>query len=76
MTINVLYYYEVLRTLKRCVNKKKPDQKNIWLLHHDNTKPHTTSIVREFLEKGKIEVLAHTMYSPALPHVILGIFEP
>ncbi len=62
-TINALYYCEVLRTIKKHVNKKRPDQKKIWLLHHDNTKLHTASIVTEFLEKGKIEVLAHLTYS-------------
>ncbi len=33
--------------------------KKIWLLHHDNTKSHTVSIVREFLRKGKTEILTH-----------------
>ncbi len=53
MTINVLYYCRVLRTLKRRVNRRKPDLKNNWLLHHDNAKPHITSIGREFSEKEK-----------------------
>ncbi len=48
------------------MNEKKPDLKKIWLLHHKNTKPHTTSIVKEFLEKGKTEVLPHPVYSPNL----------
>ncbi len=31
-------------------------------MHHTNTKSYTTSIVGEFLEKGKIEALAHPIY--------------
>ncbi len=48
-TIDVLRYDKVLRTLKRYVNKKRPDLKKNWLLHHDNAKPHTTFMIREFL---------------------------
>ncbi len=58
-TINTLYYYEVLRTLKRHMNNKRPDPKKIWLLHHNKTKPPTASIIRQFLGKGIIEVLTH-----------------
>ncbi len=52
MAINALCYYKVLRTLKRHMNKKRPDLKKIWLLHHNNTQPHNASTVKEFLEKN------------------------
>ncbi len=67
-------YCEVLRTLKRHVNKKRPDLKKIWLCRYDNTKPHTASIVREFLEKGKIEVLMHPVYGPDLAPCNSSVF--
>ncbi len=73
-TINVLYYCEALRTLKRHVNRKRPDLKVIRLLHHDSTMPHTTSIIREFLEKGKIDVLAYPMCSPNLAPFEFWVF--
>ncbi len=38
MTINALYYHKILRTLKRHVNKTRPDPKIIWLSHHKNAK--------------------------------------
>ncbi len=56
------------------MNKKRLDLKKNWLLYH-NTKPHTASIVREFLEKGKIEVLAHPTYSPDLARYNFWVFR-
>ncbi len=73
MTLSVLYYCEVLRTLKRHMNKKRHSLKKIWLLHH-NTKPHTISIVRKLLKKGKIEVLTHPTYNTDLALCNFWIF--
>ncbi len=56
------------------MNKKRPDLKIIWLLHH-NIKPHTTSIVREFLKKGKAEVLTNPAYKSDLAQAIFGFLE-
>ncbi len=83
MTINSLYYYKVLRTLKKQVNKKKPNRRKSWLLHHDNSKPHIASIVRKFLEKGKTEFLymPHVQSQPCLMRflsfrsLIMGIVQ-
>ncbi len=57
------------------MNKKRLDLKNIWLLHHDNTKLHTISIVRDFLEEGKIEFLAYTTYRPNLVPFDFWVFK-
>ncbi len=56
------------------MNKKKHDLKKTWLLHQDNTEPHAASILKEFLEKGKIEVLIHCMYNPDLTACNFWIF--
>ncbi len=55
--------------------QEEADLKKIWLLHHNNAKPHTASILREFLEKGKIEVLAHTTHSPDLARCDFWVFR-
>ncbi|PNF42617.1 hypothetical protein B7P43_G01293 [Cryptotermes secundus] len=39
---------------------------NDWVLHHDNARPHTAYIVREFLAKNKMAVVPHPPYSPDL----------
>ncbi len=54
------------------MNKRMPNLKKIKLLPHDNAKPRNTYIVREFLENGKTEVLAHPVYSPDFAHAIFG----
>ncbi len=56
--------------------EERPDLKIIWLLHRNNAKPHTTSIIKEFLEKGKIEVLAQLVHSSDIAPCNLWFFEP
>ncbi len=58
------------------MNKKRYDLKKIWLLHHNNTKLQTVSIIRVFLDNGKIKVLAHPVYSPDFDQCNYWIFEP
>ncbi len=43
-------------------------------MHHYNAKSHTTSIIREFLEKGKLEVLVHPAYNTNFPSCDFWVF--
>ncbi len=59
-------YLKVLKTLQRHINKKRPELKNRWILHHDNVRPHTARVVTEWLEQQNIETVPHPPYSPDL----------
>jgi histone-lysine N-methyltransferase SETMAR len=38
----------------------------MWLLHHNNARPHTADLVQSMIEKIGAEVLPHPPYSPDL----------
>ncbi len=63
----------IARTTWRCSrpyggtwNKKWPDLKNWWILHHDNAWLHTAAVVQAYLEWNNNKVLSHLPYSPDL----------
>ncbi len=57
--INAIYYAQVLKSLQKHINKKKPEIACSWILHQDNARPHIAGIVRDFLEKREIPTVAH-----------------
>ena len=60
------YYKDgVLKKLKKYYQKRHPVTgfKHVWHLH-DNAPTHTSAMVTNFLQKEKVTVLPHPLYSP------------
>ncbi|KAJ8938980.1 hypothetical protein NQ318_003673 [Aromia moschata] len=55
---------EVLKRLKRRVNRVRPDISKSWKLHHDNAPSHTCFLVADYLVKAGITVVPQPPYSP------------
>ena len=62
------HYLEVLRRLRENVRRKRPElwASGDWLLHHDNTPPHTALSVRRYLASQGWTMVTHAPYSPDL----------
>ncbi|GFU73960.1 uncharacterized protein TNCV_3784751 [Trichonephila clavipes] len=53
-TVNGAFYVDVLKRLKRQVNRVRPEISANWKLHHDNAPSHTCFVVTELLTKNVI----------------------
>ncbi len=73
--ISIFPYCKVLKTLKRLLNKTRPDLKIIWLLHHDNVKPRIASL-ENFWKKEKLKFLHTLCIVLTLLHANFGFLEP
>lgn len=56
-TINAALYLEVLKRLKRRVERVLPYIKEVFKPHHDNVPRHTTFVVTNFLTQNKTPVV-------------------
>jgi histone-lysine N-methyltransferase SETMAR len=65
-TVTGKAYLEVLKGLKRAVDRKRPKLSDSFILLHDKARPHKTSEIRNFLAENSIEELPHPPYSPVL----------
>ncbi|GFV83667.1 putative DD34D transposase [Trichonephila clavipes] len=65
-TINGAFYVEVLKRLKRRVNRVRPEISANWKLHHDNAPSHTCFVVTEHLAENGIVTIPQPPYSPDL----------
>ncbi|GFU67138.1 mariner Mos1 transposase [Trichonephila clavipes] len=65
-TVNGAFYVEVLKRLKRWVNRVRPEISANWKLHHDNAPSHTCFVVTEHLTKNGIVTIPQPPYSPDL----------
>ncbi len=68
-TITGDLYKEKLVRLSQAIKDKRPQfhqRHNKVILQHDNARPHTCRVVKEYLEKLNWEVLPHPPYSPDL----------
>jgi len=67
-TVNAAFYVEVLKRLRDCVHRVRPElwEGRRWILQHDNAPAHSALIMREFLVRSYITVLEHPPYSPDL----------
>lgn len=63
-TVNAKFYVEVLKRLKRRVNRVRQDIAADWKLHHDNAPAHTAFLVNSYLTKAGIPTLPQPPYSP------------
>ncbi len=72
--INAVYYVQVLKSLQKHINKKRPEAACSWILHQDNARPHVVSIVWDFLEKRELLMVAHLPNSPRSPHCNFWLF--
>ncbi len=64
--INAVYYVQVLKSLQKHINKKRPKVAHSWILYQDNATLHVASTVRDFWEKCEILTVTHPQYSPDL----------
>ena len=67
-TINSTLCRQQLMRLKQAIKKKRPEliNKKGIVFHHDNARPHKSSVTRQKLRELRWEVLMHPPYSPAL----------
>lgn len=65
-SVNKEYYLAVMRRLREAIRQKRPNlwRDNSWLLHHDNAPAHTSLLVREYLTKNQVTIIAQAPYSP------------
>ena len=62
-TVNGAFYLEVLRRLKRRVDRVKPAIAGNWKLHHDNA---PSSKVTDYLTQNGVATIPQPPYSPHL----------
>ncbi|GFW62181.1 histone-lysine N-methyltransferase SETMAR [Trichonephila clavipes] len=66
ISVNDLYYTNVLRTMVQHIKRKCPLLRNDFLFHHDNARPHTARCVLGFSQQNNVEILLHSPYSSDL----------
>ena len=66
MTVNQVFYRDLMERLWKRVQRVRPDIADNWVLHHDNAPAHTALSIHEFQMKKNIPVLPHPPYSPDL----------
>lgn len=64
VTVNVKFYVEVFKRLKRRVHRVRPYIGDDWKFHHDNAPAHTTFLVTRFLVDLKVPLVPQQPYSP------------
>jgi len=68
-TITGDFYRQQLIGLKRAIAEKRPEyatRHESIIFHHDNTRPHVSVPVKNYLENSGWDVLAYPTYSPDL----------
>jgi hypothetical protein len=65
-TVNSDFYCDVLRRLRKNVQRKKTElgRNHNWLLHHDNAPAHTSLKTTEFVTNNNMVIVPHPLYSP------------
>jgi len=58
-TVNHAFYKDVLKRLRKRVQRVRMDISDDWVLHHDNAPAHIALLIPEFLAKKNISVLPH-----------------
>ncbi len=64
-TINSERYIQTLKNLKKRLKRIRRDR-SVYLLQHDNARPHTSNATIEAIQQLGFEVLPHPPYSPDL----------
>ena len=75
-TINAASYVETLKKLNSRIAQVRPEKKEHVLLQHDNARPHTALLTREYTAKLGWTVLPHPLYSPDLAPLDFHLFGP
>ncbi|GFV77672.1 uncharacterized protein TNCV_616921 [Trichonephila clavipes] len=70
--VNDSFYVEVLKRLKRRVNRVKPEISTNWKLLLDNAPSHTCSVVTEHLTKNGIVIIPQP---PTLPRRLFPLLQ-
>ena len=63
--VNSNSYYATLRSLKQRIRKIRPEG-NVFLLHHDNARPHCSTQTLAAVTSLKFTLVPHPPYSPDL----------
>ncbi len=74
--INAEYYLKTSEKLREHIWRKRSDLRNQFILHQDNARPHTASIVQQWLGEHNIQMFNHSPYGPDLRPVIFGSSQP
>jgi len=64
-TVNSDRYCATLRSLKQCICRIRLER-NMFLLHHDNARPHCSAQTQDAMTSLKFTVVPHPPYSPDL----------
>jgi len=64
-TVNSDRYGATLRSLKPCIRRIR-SERNTFLLHHDNARPHYSAQTQDAMTSLKFTVVPHPPYSPDL----------
>jgi histone-lysine N-methyltransferase SETMAR len=64
-TVNSDRYCATLRSLKQRIRRIRPER-NTFLLHHDNARPHCSAQTQDAVTSLKFTVVLHPSYSPDL----------
>jgi len=64
-TVNSDRYCATLRSLKQRIRRIRPER-NEFLLHHDNARPHCSAQTQDAMTSLKFTVVPHPPYSPVL----------
>ncbi len=67
-------YLDILKWLRAHIAHIRPElfAANSWVLHHDNTPPHTLQVVADWLAKNGTTDMLHSPNSPDMAHVTFG----
>ncbi len=73
-TVNTDYYHGVIAKLCKHIVQKRPEMMRNFLLHHDNARSHTAGSFLAFVNKKKIEIFPHPVYSQDLASCDFWLF--
>ncbi len=67
-TVNATFHLSILKWLvaRICCVRLEYCEPGRWCLLHDNAKPHTVHIIRQYFAKNQISILNYPLYSPDL----------
>jgi histone-lysine N-methyltransferase SETMAR len=72
-TVNSDRYCANLLSLKQCIHRIRLER-NMLLLHHNNTRPHCSAQIQDVMTSLKFAVVPHHPYSPDLAPSVFWLF--
>lgn len=63
VTVNAVFYKEILALLHKAVKRKQPETTNLWILQYDNAPAHAEFVVTAYLTRTGVSTLPQPPYS-------------